>query len=200
MKNKKLVDFSKIPSKPGVYFFKNKQGKVIYVGKALSLKSRLRSYFQKNLPSSKVSQMVQEVASLDFIETQSDFEALLLEAKLIKQYQPKYNTRLKDNKRYLYIAISRSPFPRLYIVRRPELEKDLLDWFGPFPSSQAARSVLRTIRNVFPYCSCRRPRSSCLYVHLGLCPGPEKAKTKKYRQTIEKIRKILNGNISFLVG
>jgi excinuclease ABC subunit C len=195
-----MINLSDLPSKPGVYLFKNKKGEIIYIGKALSLKHRVKSYFQDpQRQEPKIRKMVQEIAALEHIETSSDFQALLLEAKLIKQHEPKYNTRLKDNKRYLYIAILKSPFPHLKIVRRPELEGKLIDWFGPFPSASAARNVLKIIRKVFPYCSCSTPRPSCLYVHLNLCPGPKALDTSKYRETVRKIRKVLNGNSGLLL-
>lgn len=194
-----MINLKNLPSKPGVYFFKDRSGKVIYIGKALSLKARVSSHFKSPIVSSKNKRMIREINNIDFIETETEFQALLLEAKLIKQYQPKYNTRLKDNKRYLYIAILKKPHLYLKIVRRPELEKGLWDWFGPFPSSSATKQVLKIIRQVFPFCSCSHPHSSCLYAHLNLCPGPSRLKSNQYRQTINQIREVLNGKSQPLI-
>lgn len=182
-----------VPAKPGVYFFKNKKGQIIYIGKALLLRHRLKSYFAKNITDPKTKQLVSQIADFDYQTVPSEFEALLLEAKLVKNHQPKYNIQLKDSKRPLYIAITKPPH-RVLAQRRPELEKNLLDWYGPFPSGVSVRQVLRTIRRVFPYCSCQKsPQRQCLYSHLGLCPGQANLYSKTYCQNITQIRKILSG-------
>jgi len=196
----KKEEIKKLPAKPGVYIFKDKSGKIIYIGKALSLKNRLQNYFQNRRLDSKTKTLVAQVAQINFLLTESEFEALILEAKLIKQHQPKFNVRLKDNTRYLYIAIHQDPFPYLYIVRRPELEKDLLDWYGPFPSANTTRRVFRFIRRIFPYRSCRTlPSSPCLYYHLKLCPGVCFQPVKNYPHTIRQIRRLLSGQSKTLI-
>ena len=148
MKNLK-TKIKNLPESPGVYLFKDKKKQIIYIGKAVNLKKRVKSYFSNKKLEPKTLKLVSAISDLKIIKTDYEFEALLLEAKLVKQHQPKYNIDLKDNKRYLYIAIYRSPFPHINIVRRIELEENLYDWFGPYPSAYAAREVLRFIRRVF---------------------------------------------------
>lgn len=188
-----------LPKKPGVYLFKDQKGRIIYIGKALSLKDRIKSYFRQLLADEKTRLLVSQIAGFDYQIVPSEFEALLLEAKLIKEYKPKYNSQLKDDKRHLYIGITKSP-PRIFPFRRPELEKDLLDWFGPFPSARSVRQVLRILRRIFPYCSCRPPpKRQCLYFHINLCPGFENLSTKEYQADIQKIRRTLNGKTTFII-
>jgi len=200
MKKNLKKQISRLPKKPGVYFFKNKNKQVLYIGKALSLRHRVASYFQNGPKDNKTQKLVSQITSLDFIQVNSEFEALILEAKLIKQYQPKYNIQLKDNKKYLYIAISKDSPPRLYIVRRPEITNDIHRWYGPFSSHAATRQILKTVRRIFPFRSCRvLPPSPCLYYHLGLCPAPCINNINKDQQNIEQIKKILSGNTNKLI-
>lgn len=188
-----------VPSKPGIYFFKNKNKQIIYIGKALSLKHRLKSYFAKNIRDPKTKLLVSQIANFEYQVVSSEFEALLLEAKLVKDHQPKYNLQLKDDKRPLYIAITKKPH-RILSLRQPELENNLYDWFGPFPSSSSVRLVLRTIRRVFPYCSCKKmPKKQCLYSHINLCPGYQNLSSVQYDKDIKKIRKILTGKTQKLL-
>lgn len=178
--------------------FKDKDNRVIYIGKALSLRDRVRSYFNPKLTDTKTRLMVGNARDLEHFEMASEFEALLLEANLIKKYQPKYNLALKDDKHYLYIAITKAPY-RIFPVRRPELEQDLLDWFGPYPSGWDVRQVLRTIRRVYPYSSdFNPPKRETLYAHIGLSPSYKELSSEQYRQDINKIRKILRGKTASL--
>jgi len=188
-----------LPPKPGVYIFKDEASHIIYIGKALSLKHRVKSYFAKNLADPKTKLLVGRIWDLEYLTVPSEFEALLLEAQLIKEHRPKYNIRLKDNTSYLYIAITKAPY-RIFPLRQPELGTDLLDWYGPFPSSSDVRMVLRTIRGVFPFCSDRRvPAHRCLYKDLDLCPGHEQLFSSEYHQTIRQIQRVLSGQTSLLV-
>ena len=185
-----------LPRSPGIYLFKNKAGEIIYIGKALSLKNRIADYFRQKHPDAKTQKLVSQINNFEYQVLSSEFDALLLEAKLIKEHKPKYNIRLKDNKRYLYIGITKKPF-RIFPVRRPELEKNLYDWFGPFPSSGEVRQVLRILRKLYPYCSCKNPpKRQCLYSHIKLCPGYQKLDTALHKQDINKIRRVLNGKSS----
>jgi len=187
------------PSKPGVYFFKNKAGQIIYIGKALSLKHRLKSYFAKNITDPKTKLLVSQINNFEYQIVSSEFEALLLEAKLVKDHQPKYNLQLKDGKRPLYIAITKKPY-RILSLRQPELENNLLDWFGPFPSSSSVKLVLTTIRRIFPYCSCKKiPKKQCLYSHINLCPGYQNLSSEQYFKNIKQVRKILAGKTQKLL-
>lgn len=193
------IKLKNLPRQPGVYLFKNPKNQVLYIGKALSLKDRIKSYFSQTPTDPKTKILVSQIADLDYQIVPSEFEALLLEANLIKKYRPKYNLRLKDDKRYLYIGIAKSPY-RVFPTRRPELEKNLFDWFGPFPSAGSVNRVLKIFRRVLPYCSCRKPsRRQCLYFHLNLCPGIENLSSEEYRQDINKIRRILGGKTSLLL-
>ena len=185
-----------LPRRPGIYIFKNSDGQIIYIGKALSLKNRVSDYFRQKHLDAKTKQLVSQIDNFEYQVLASEFDALLLEAKLIKEHKPKYNIRLKDNKRYLYIGITKKPF-RIFPVRRPELEKNLYDWFGPFPSSGEVWRVLKILRRLYPYCSCKNPpKRQCLYSHIKLCPGYQKLDTTLYQQKINKIRRILNGKFS----
>src|SRR3989344_6819429 len=133
-----VSDYKKLPTFPGVYIFRDQADQVIYVGKAINLKARVGSYFQKNLQSSKTIALVENIAQIDFIEVAADIEALLLEAKLIKEHQPFYNARLKDDKDYLYIIITLEDFPRVTTGRKRDVENSW-QYFGPFTTAAAAR-------------------------------------------------------------
>jgi len=166
-----------LPEKPGVYLMKDAQGRVIYVGKAVILRNRVRSYFHKSAQHTpKTERLVAEVRDLDWIVTDSELEALILESNLIKRYQPRYNVRLKDDKRYPYIKVSvQERFPRIYIVRK--MAQDGARYFGPFTSSQAVHQSLELLRRLFPYRTCTRKitgqdRRPCLYYHIQRCPAP----------------------------
>lgn len=186
------INLKKIPRKPGVYWFKDKDNQILYVGKATSLSSRIGQYFQEPLDR-KTKKMVAKAVDVDWAETNSEVMATVLEAKLIKQYQPKYNVQLKDGKRHLYLGITKDNYPRVKVLRRPELE-DLKFWAGPFPSSVALKQLLRWIRRIFPYCSCSPARKRpCLYYQIDLCPGPGIVSKKKYLENINSIIKFFSG-------
>lgn len=184
-----------MPESPGVYKFL-KNSRIIYVGKAINLKKRLESYFSLDL-TPKTRSMVTEANGIVFIKVTSELEALLLEARLIKIAQPKYNVIAKDDKHALYIKISQDKFPIIKPVRQ---NGD----FGPFPSTSKVYSVLRTLRHIFPYADHKLAKKACLYSQLGLCnPCPNTIKTnaekKIYLKNIENIRKILNGDIEKVI-
>jgi excinuclease ABC subunit C len=200
MKSNLKKQIIKLPKKPGVYLFKNQNNKIIYIGKALSLKSRVKSYFLKTRQTDKTKILVSQVADLDYIILNSEIEALILEAKLIKQHLPKYNVLQKDDKRYLYIAIFKTPFPHLNIVRRVDLDKNIWRWFGPFPSGNSAQQVFRFVRGIFPFCSCSTlPKKNCLYSHINLCPGPENLNSKEHLKNIGKINSFLSGKTTMVI-
>ena len=199
----KISEFSlkKIPQNSGVYLFLNSKKQPIYIGKAANLRSRLASYFQKNT-TKKNSQILKYAKQVRLVITDSEFAALLLEAKLINQYQPKYNTCLKDDKRYLYLKITKEDFPQVGTARKTTTKADL---FGPFPSAKTVRFVLKQIRTIFPYRSCSNlPKSPCLYYHLHLCPAPcinrSLQDQKDYQRQINKIKKILLGETDTIIG
>ncbi len=190
----------KLPKKPGVYIYKDKLGKIIYIGKALSLKNRVASYFRQKHTDQKTIELVSQINNLQTIEVNSEFEALLLEAKLIKQHKPKYNTAAKDGKSYLYIIISKQFPNRIFASRRPEIENDILSWYGPFPSGREVQEILKTVRRIFPFRSCANlPKRVCLYQHLKLCPGVCVYSNENYPKTIGQIKQMLSGKTGTLI-
>jgi excinuclease ABC subunit C len=193
------IDFKEIPAKPGVYWFKDKDNQVLYVGKATSLRSRIRQYFRDPLDT-KTEKMISKAKDVDWTVTSSEVMATVLEAKLIKLYKPKYNILLKDGKRHLYLGITNDQYPRVKVVRRPELES-LRFWAGPFPSSAALKQLLRWIRHIFPYCSCSPGRKRpCLYYQIDLCPGPGIVSVEGYRKNINSIIMFFSGQSEELLN
>ncbi len=191
---------SALPSKPGVYLMKDALGQVIYVGKAINLRNRVRSYFQaSNGQTRKLRRLVYNIADFEFIVTASELEALILECNLIKKHRPHYNVRLKDDKRYPYIKITmQEDYPRIYTVRR--MQDDGARYFGPYTSSKAVRQTMEWLRKLFPYLSCKREitgndRRPCLYYHIGRCAGPciGAISKKEYRLLIQQIILFLEG-------
>jgi len=201
MSEKQLKDLLQtLPAKPGVYLMKDKRGEVIYVGKAVNLRSRVRSYFHTSAGHSpKLRRMAAKVADVDFIVTDSEVEALILECNLIKEYRPRYNVRLKDDKRYPYIKVTwQDDFPRIYVTRR--LEQDGARYFGPYASAGAVHQTLDLLRKIFPYATCGRKitgrdERACLYYHLGRCLAPciGAVSREEYRGMIEQLCLFLEG-------
>ncbi|NGX99207.1 MAG: excinuclease ABC subunit UvrC, partial [Candidatus Afipia apatlaquensis] len=191
-----------LPDKPGVYIMKNFLGGVIYVGKAKVLKNRVRQYFQNSRNhSAKVRAMVENVAEFEYIVTDSEIEALILECNLIKKYRPKYNILLKDDKHYPFIKITMNEdFPRIIITRR--IEKDGAKYFGPFPNPSFVYETIELIKKIFPVRNCRmkivegetktRP---CLNYFIGLCKAPCNAFISKfdYRKIVDQVIDLLSG-------
>ena len=191
---------SSIPAKPGVYLMKDEKGKVIYVGKAVNLRNRVRSYFHASTdPSPKTHYLRQDIADLDFIVTASELEALILECNLIKKYQPRYNVRLKDDKRYPYIKITwQEPYPHIYTVR--QMQNDGAKYYGPFTATWAVSQTLDLLRKIFPYLTCKREitgqdKRACLYYHIARCPGPciGAVSQEEYRALVGQICRFLEG-------
>jgi excinuclease ABC subunit C len=189
-----------LPTKPGVYLMKAADGAVLYVGKAVNLRARVRSYFHASAGQHpKVQRLVASLDDFDFIVTASELEALILESNLIKRHKPKYNVRLKDDKRYPYIRITwQEDFPRILIVRR--MERDGARYFGPFAAAWAVQQTLHTLRRVFPYLTCNRSitgqdKRACLYLDIGLCLGPciGAAGKDEYRAMIDGLCRFLEG-------
>ncbi len=188
-----------LPHHPGVYLMRNSAGEVIYVGKAVDLAQRVRSYFHRSAQEKrKVRRLVEEIADLEWILTNSEVEALILEANLIKRYRPRYNVRLKDDKRYPYLQITHERFPRVRITRR--FVRDGSRYFGPYTSTTALRETLDLLRRLFPFRTCNRTitgedRRACLYYDLHLCPAPCIGAVDEagYRRTIEALERFLEG-------
>lgn len=183
-----------LPGCSGSYQFCVQDGTVVYIGKAINLRKRVYSYWQRyqDLTSAK-QQMINEIVSIKWVETDSEIEALLLEANLIKKYQPKYNIVWRDDKRYSYIAVSAEDFPRIYLTRKLE---ESGQFFGPFTSTQAARETLKIIRKIWPYRSCHNlPVKTCLYYRINQCPGPcqQFIDVVDYKKIIQQIVLFLQG-------
>lgn len=188
-----------LPSRPGVYLHKDKEGKIIYVGKAVNLKNRVRSYFQANVDSYKTNKLRQHIADIEIITTDTELEALLLEMTLIKKHRPHYNIRLKDDKRYPYIKVHwADPFPKVTVTRR--MEKDGSRYFGPYTSAWAVYQTLEMLRRIFPYLTCDREITgrdsrACLYFDIKLCNAPciGHVNQTEYRAMIEQLMDFLEG-------
>ncbi len=162
----------KLPDAPGVYLMKDARNGILYVGKAVSLRKRVASYFQKAPAAAKTDALLARVVDIDVIVVEDERAALLLEADLVKRYRPPYNILLKDDKSFPYIKISREAFPRVLVGRRKKNETGF-DYFGPYTDASLLRRALKILRKTFPFCSCRRfPKKVCLNYHIGLCPGP----------------------------
>lgn len=193
---KTVAQIKNIPQKPGVYLFKDKKNVVLYIGKALNLKSRIKSYFQKSseLSPAKMA-MVDKIAKIEYIITTSEIEALLLESNLIKKHQPPYNVDLKDDKYFLYIKITiNEDYPRVFTVRK--ILKDKARYFGPFISARSVRQTLRLLHKLFPHRNFQKiPSPRHLEYLQSRYPellGP--ANQSEYKKTIEKIIQFLQGN------
>ncbi len=196
-----------LPGRPGCYLMHDVNGQVIYVGKAVNLRARVRSYFHNNLLAAvtKTARLAAEIDRVEFIVTDSELEALILEANLIKKHRPRYNVRLKDDKRYPYIKVHwQDDYPKVTITRR--MERDGARYFGPFTSSAAVHQTLDTLRKAFPYLTCDRTitgqdRRACLYYDIKLCNGPciGAVSREVYRETIARLIKFLEGKTETIV-
>jgi excinuclease ABC subunit C len=197
-----------LPNNPGVYQHLDKDGTIIYVGKAKDLRSRVRSYFNKNQDNAKTRILVRRIADIRIIVTPTEIEALLLENNLIKKHQPRYNIMLKDDKGYPWIVIRKERFPRIYALRNPV--KDGSEFFGPYANYKVMKTVLDLIKHLFTLRSCTlnlseeningRKHKVCLEYHLGNCKGPcENYQTEEnYNKDVAEARDILKGNITLV--
>ena len=197
-----------LPDKPGVYIMKNSLGEVIYVGKAKILKNRVRQYFQNSKNhSEKVRAMVKNIAEFEYIVTDSEMEALILECNLIKKYSPRYNIALKDDKFYPFIKITTNEdFPRVYVTRN--FAKDGNKYFGPYTNGTAVYEVMGLIKKLFPLRTCKKaiveggePTRACLNYHINLCKAPCAGYISKaeYWEMIDEIINILNGTDTSII-
>ena len=196
-------ELKKLPANPGVYLMHDEKDEISYVGKAISLKNRVRQYFQSSRNKGvKIEQMVTHIRRFEYIVTDSELEALVLECNLIKEYRPKYNTMLVDDKTYPFIKVTvQEPFPRIMMVRRQA--KDKAKYFGPFTSSQAVKDIIDMVRKLYRLRSCGRtlPRDigkerPCLYYHIKQCDAPCQGyiSSDQYRESIDEVVKFLSGH------
>lgn len=189
-----------LPKKPGCYIMKDSSGKIIYVGKAVNLRNRVRSYFHNSAQhSKKIRKLVNRIEDIEWIIVGSELEALILEMNLIKQYKPRYNVRLKDDKRYPYIRVHwADPFPKVTVTRN--MVNDGSKYFGPYTSVWAVHKTLDVLRRIFPYLTCDRTitgqdERACLYYDINLCNAPciGKVSQEDYRQMISDLSNFLKG-------
>ncbi|HID86164.1 MAG TPA: excinuclease ABC subunit UvrC [Anaerolineae bacterium] len=196
-----------LPARPGVYLMKDERGKILYVGKAVNLRNRVRSYFHASASHTpKIQRLVKRIAEVDFIVTDSELEALILECNLIKRHRPRYNVRFKDDKRYPYIKVTwQEEFPKVFITRR--MERDGARYFGPFTAAWAVHETLHTLRRIFPYLTCNRKitgtdRRACLYWDIGLCMAPciGASSKEEYRAMMDQLCRFLEGRADEIVA
>lgn len=195
-----MVELGRIPSEPGCYLFRDSKGKVIYVGKAKDLKKRVGSYSSRLPKDQKTRQLVELINSVDFISTQNEVEALILENNLIKKHSPKYNINLKDSRRYAYIEVTDESFPRVLLARQRTGDGS---FFGPFVSARERDMVIETINNKFMLRTCRKfPKKPCLRFHIGHCTAPcaGKISEQEYAELVGRASEILKGRTAELAG
>lgn len=196
----------KLPAKPGCYIYRDSGGEVLYVGKALSLRNRVRGYFQDSTRHGvRISRLVSKVQDIEWIAVDSEVEALVLECNLIKKYRPPYNIRLRDDKSYPYITITKERFPRVLFTRK--VKRDGSKYFGPYTSAYNVRDTLQLLHKVFPLIPCGKSWSGepeqrpCLYYHLGRCLGPcaGLADREEYKGVVAKVERFLQGKEATLL-
>lgn len=195
---KKLIQ--KLPDSPGIYQFLDKKDAIIYIGKSVSIKKRVSSYFASKDLGPKTNILVSKIENVSYIKVFSEFEALLLESELIRTHQPFFNIIAKDDKSPIYIKITKDEIAQVAVTRK-EKERREVYIKGPFPSSKVTKSILKNIRKIFPYCQHKKPKKPCLYVHLGLCPYPyaNQKSLENYKKDILKIKKLLSGKTKSLI-
>ncbi len=202
MNEKLQTKLKDLPNAPGVYFHKDKDGHIIYVGKAAILRNRVRQYFQKSRTRDpKTDLLVAEIVDTDWQVVDSEFEALFLEAEMIRRYMPRYNILLRDDKSQTFVRIDfKSKYPSVTMTRRPL--DDGATYYGPFLSTIAVRRALKYLRKIFPYSTHSvLPKRACLLVHLHLCPGPETGELDEpaYKATLRKLVSVLEGKKDKLI-
>ena len=219
MSSAKLQEkLNNLPTVPGVYKYFDSQGNVIYVGKAKNLRNRVKSYFRiKFDEDTKTKALVENIADLEYIEVSTELEALILEEKLVKKFQPKYNILLKDDKSFLYIVLrsekvkigdTEVDYPIVFSARKTDLQKSDI-YYGPYPRSEVAKYVLRSLRKIIPFRDCSKSKfrnyqkigQPCLYGHIGLCQAPCLGKVSKtdYLRDLSKIKRFLDGNFKKII-
>ena len=193
-----------LPSLPGCYIYFDKTGEVIYVGKAKILKRRVMSYFNRKHDSVKVNVLVSQIERLEYIITNTEVEALILESHLIKKYKPKYNVLLKDDKKYPYFLITDEDFPRITIVRKKNMNPEKGRYYGPYTDVRAMHATLDFLKKIFPLKQCKTPKFKdrpCLYYQIGRCMAPcqNKVTSEEYKNLVKQAELFLSGRQSELL-
>ena len=196
MKEELKEKIEKLPETPGVYIFKDKNENILYIGKAKNIKKRVKQHFQKQ--QKWIWDFVEDIADVEVLECESEKEAMLLEAELIKRYQPKFNIEWKDDKNYFFVGVTKEDFPRVFLTHQTKLQisncKLQIDYFGPFVKGSELKRFLAEIRRILPFRTCKNlPKKPCLYYHLGVCLAPcqNKRQKKKYQKMIETLKVLL---------
>ena len=197
-------ELKKLPGSPGVYLMHNSKDEIIYVGKAISLKNRVRQYFRKStIKTAKIEQMVSNISYFEYIVTDSELEALILECNLIKKHRPRYNTMLKDDKTYPYIKVTNEEYPRILFSR--DMKKDKSKYYGPYTSATAVKDTIELLRKLYHIRTCNRllPKElgngrPCLNYHIHQCDAPCMGYIgeEEYRQSVRQAVMFLEGNYS----
>src|SRR5690242_17105687 len=199
-----------IPPHPGIYKYYDAGNELLYVGKAKHLRKRVSSYFSKTLTSYKTHELVNRIKRIEFTIVNSEQDAFLLENSLIKEFQPRFNINLKDDKSYPYIVIKKEPFPRIFLTRKKI--NDGSEYLGPFTSAGKVRELISFIRQFIPLRTCKLPLTEqniqrkkfkvCLEYHLGNCKGPCEALQSEddYNESLMQIRQLLKGNLSPVIA
>lgn len=203
--NKELEESLKlVPTLPGCYLYYDKAGEIIYVGKAKNLKKRVSSYFHKKHDRVKVAVLVSKIEKMEYIITDSEVEALILEAHLIKKHKPRYNILLKDDKKYPYFLITEEDYPRITVVRKKNINQDKGKYFGPYTDGRAMYSTLDFLKKLFPLKQCKTPKFSnrpCLYYHIGKCLAPCQGMVtpEEYQKLVAQVELFLSGKQTELI-
>ncbi len=193
-----------LPSLPGCYIYYNKEGEIIYVGKAKILKRRVMSYFNRKHSSVKVEVLVSQIERLEYIITNTEVEALILESHLIKKHKPRYNVLLKDDKKYPYFLITDEDFPRITIVRKKNMNPEKGRYYGPYTDVRAMHATLDFLKKIFPLKQCKSPKFKdrpCLYYHIGRCMAPcqNLVTSEEYKNIVRQAELFLSGKQSELM-
>jgi len=194
-----------LPDAPGVYLMHDKNDEIIYIGKAKNLKKRVKSYFQKNHDSAKLIVMVPQITRFDFIITDSEVEALILESHLIKKHKPKYNVLLKDDKHFPWFLITEEQYPRIIVTRKADKKLQKGKYFGPYTNARAMYSTLELIKKMFPLKQCKTPRFKdrpCMYFQIGKCLGVCQKLTspEDYKEVVKQVEMFLSGKQNELLS
>ena len=203
--NKELEETLKlVPTLPGCYLYYDKNGEIIYVGKAKNLKRRVSSYFHKKHDRVKVAVLVSKIEKMEYIITDSEVEALILEAHLIKKHKPRYNILLKDDKKYPYFLITDEDYPRITVVRKKNMNPEKGRYYGPYTNGKAMYSTLDFLKKIFPLKQCKTPKFSnrpCLYYHIGKCLAPCQGKVtpEEYQALVSQVELFLSGRQTELI-
>ena len=191
------IDLKKIPTKIGVYLFKNKKEGILYVGKAINLRERIKNHLKSTNP--KIVELIKSTDYLEYIVLDSEAEALLKEAELIKRFDPPFNQLLRDDTQYFFVGFTKEKFPKVFVTHQPQ--KYNAEFIGPFTEGSALRKILKIIRREIPFCTClKKHYGTCLNASLGLCYGwcckeGEVGEEKIYSRNIKKIKQILKGDL-----